>query len=107
MVETINLYEKDIHFTYTISYDIVMHLKHYNNSIAYLYFTDKNNNEINIPSNINIFTFDYTKKNAKELYLPYDENYYLICCTDDYHIFYENTLYIELKNNRGWNITTR
>lgn len=98
-----NFTEPSSEYIYEISPTIIIHLYRSNNAVAILEFTDENNNKINIPSGLVIYTKNY--QNGKKIVeKPFADNIYALCWTDDYMIELNNKLLFEIKNKRNWEI---
>ena len=86
--------------TYNVNFNINLHIKRINNAVAILYLTD----EMNVPNNILVYTYDYT--NNKRVLLNPIKQEYALCWTDNYEIELNNNILINIKNQRKWNITS-
>lgn len=91
-------------YTYNVNYNVNLHIKRINHSIAILYFTDEMNNKMNVPNDILVYTYDYSN-NERVLLNPIKQEYAL-CWTDNYEIELNKNILINIKNQRKWNITS-
>ncbi len=89
-------------YTYSISENVVIHIDKINNSVASLYFTNKSNEKINIPSGIVVYEYDF-QTNKKVSLNPIKEHF-VLCWTDNYTIEHDNKIILDIKNERKWTI---
>ena len=93
-------------YTYNIREDVVIHIDNINNSVATLYFTNKSNEKINIPSGLVVYEYDFQTK-EKVLLKPIQQHF-VLCWTDNYNIEYvfenKTILILDIKNERKWTI---
>jgi hypothetical protein len=119
-----NFSEPSSEYIYEISPTIIIHLYSSNNAVAILEFTDDNNNKINIPPGLVIYTKNYQngKKTLEKPFIDNQVNYpvvggrkevyplgaicgsYALCWTDNYMVELNNKLLFEIKNKRNWEI---
>ncbi len=84
--------------------DIFLRMKRIESSLATLYFTDEDNNILEIPKNIVIYTYNnYTAERVVLKPLP-NVPRYVLCHTDDYEIEYYSQIILSLKPQRVWKI---
>jgi hypothetical protein len=91
-------------FIFMISPTIVLHIDQNNFDFAALYFTNEQNNRINIPTEIEVYLNEdeYSKKtiqpSIKQLMYP-------LCWRDNYVVEWNNKMIVNIKNQRKWTIT--
>jgi hypothetical protein len=68
-------------YTYSISENVVIHIDTINNSVASLYFTNKSNEKINIPSGIVVYEYDF--QTNKKVSLKLIKQHFVLCWTDN------------------------
>ena len=100
MKTTFEFENSNSEYTYNVNFNINLHIKRINNAVAILYLTD----EMNVPNNILVYTYDYT--NNKRVLLNPIKQEYALCWTDNYEIELNNNILINIKNQRKWNITS-
>lgn len=84
--------------------NVFLNIKPCGSSLAMLYFTDENRAVINIPREIEIYTYDsYTYKRVILRPLPKSPRYCL-CHTDEYEIEYKNIVIMSMKPQKSWKI---
>ena len=90
-------------FTHDISENIVMHIDIIK-SVASLYFTDKTGEDINIPSGMVVYEYDF--QTNKKVLLKSIRQYFVLCWTDNYTIECNNKIILDILNERKWTITS-
>lgn len=84
--------------------EIHLHIKPCGSSLATLYFTDEDNNIIDIPKRIVVYTYDYNTHERIVLKPLPNKPRYCLCHTDDYEIEYYTEKILVLKPQKGWKI---
>lgn len=90
-------------YTYNISENVVIHIDTINNSIATLYFTNKHNEKINIPSGLVVYEYDFQTK--EKVSLKSRQQQFALCWSDNYTIKLDNKIILDIKNERKWTIS--
>jgi hypothetical protein len=94
-------------YNYNISENVVIHIDKISNSVAFLYFTNKSNEKINIPSGLVVYEYDF-QTNEKVMLKPIQQHF-VLSWTDNYtieYVFENKTIVIlDIKNERNWTIT--
>ncbi len=90
-------------YTHNISENVVIHIDKIINSVATLYFTNKYNEKIDIPSGLVVYEYDFQTK--EKLPLKSIQHHFLLCWTDNYTIEMDNKIILDIKNEREWTIT--
>ena len=98
---------KPQHYYKEINSSTIMHIERISSSIAVLKFTDELNNDIDIPTGIVVFEFDYQNVSKKIVTKPlkYTQRYCL-CSTENYVIEYNKSVLVNLHSRRVWNIVS-
>ena len=91
-------------FDYSIDFNTKLHIKRINHSVAMLYFTDVSGNKISIPGGIVVYTTDYQNIQNKIILKQINKIYYL-CWTDNYIIKLNETVLLNINNQRKWSIS--
>ena len=102
-METFDLTKTDNEHMYTMSSNMILHIKRMNHGVAVLYFTDNMSNKINIPEDIVVYTYDYHDTNKKIVQKAIKQDYPL-CWTDNYTVEYKKIQILSLNSQRAWNI---
>ena len=102
-METFDLTKTDNEHMYTMSSNMILHIKRMNHGVAVLYFTDNMSNKINIPEDIVVYTYDYQDTNKKIVQKAIQQDYPL-CWTDNYTVEYKKIQILSLNTQRAWNI---
>ena len=92
------------YFNYPIDANIILHINRVSDSIACLFFTDELGNNINIPSNINLFSYDIDNNKKRILISSIENLHYVLCWTEDYVIDLNGKNILNMKCQRVWNI---
>jgi hypothetical protein len=71
--------------------DCIIHIKPIDNTIARIYFSDKNNYPIKVPNDIKLF--DSSKTEQK----PFFNNFFVVYF-ENYTLYYQNTILLKLAN---------
>jgi hypothetical protein len=95
-----NLYIHSIHPKWKVC------IKRISHSVALLYFRDNCNDKVPIPPEIQVYTFDYNKKQPKVILQPSIINDYTLCWTDNYTVEWNGEIVLNIKNKRSWKITS-
>lgn len=89
-------------YTYDISENVVLHIYKINNSVASLYFTNKSNEKINIPSGLVVYEYNF--QTNKKVSLKPIQQHFVLCWTDNYTLELDNKIILDIKNERKWTI---
>jgi hypothetical protein len=94
-----NIFEE---FVYPITPNLILRIKRRSISIASLYFTNAENQRIEIPAEISIFA--YERPLGEIIQKPFDQEYFL-CGTDNYEIVFNEEPILDIKRQTMWSIT--
>lgn len=105
------------HYKYTVDSQLILHIKNVSDSLAYLYFTDENNNNIDIPNNIILYSVNenddkivsrsYVSSKIPEVNRPpFDGMFYYMDCTDYFEITYNDIIILTLNPTDSWEIVS-
>jgi hypothetical protein len=83
-----------------INSNIQLRITNINNGVAIMYFTDENDNKINIPNGLVVTSYDELIPIIQKPFY----NDYILYWTDDYVVEFNNNIVIQIKNKRTWNI---
>lgn len=106
MKSTFNFSNTDNEYIHAIHPGLLVHIHRISHSVASLSFTDEFNNKVPIPTEIKVYTFDYTKKQSKVIVKPSLHNDYALCWTDNYTVEWNSEIVLNIKNKRSWKITS-
>jgi hypothetical protein len=90
---------------YIITPTIHLHIKRISNGIAELYFTDETGFKMEIPNDIEIYSYDPQNNTKRYIIIPLKQNNYALAWTENYDIDYNNKTVLTLKNQRNWIIS--
>ena len=88
---------------YLINSNTYLNIKKMTKSIAMVYFTNLDNNRIDIPEEIKIYTINYMN-NQRTLQNPADKQLYTLCWSDKYTIEYNEQVILTISPERKWHI---
>jgi hypothetical protein len=94
-------FTKNYEYIYKIESDIILHIERVSNSMCNLFFTDENENIINIPDTIEVNSFNHENK---IICLPIDHKFYFLYWNNDYEISYANIIMLYIKSQKSWDI---
>jgi plasmid replication initiation protein len=104
MTTTFSFATTDCKYSKKIDENIVLNLYRTTHAVAILHFTDEMRNRINIPPGLKVYTEHY--QTGKIVLQKPIEEIYALCWSDDYQIEYNNTVVLNIKTNRTWDITS-
>ena len=90
-------------YSHFITPDILLHIECANRGTSSLYFTNKENQKIDIPTTIQVYTYDYQDTKKRILLQPCSSMFFM-GHTDHYDIEYQGQIVFQLKNKRCWDI---
>lgn len=106
MKSTFNFSNPNNEFVHIIHPELLVHIQRISHSVASLTFTDEYNNKVPIPTDIKVYTFDFTKTQPKVIVKPSLHNDYALCWTDNYTVEWNGEIAVNIKNKRSWKITS-
>ena len=98
--------KSDNEYIHEIRPELLVHINRISHSVASLTFTDEYNHKVPIPTEIRVYTFDYTKTQSKVIVKPSINNDYALCWTDNYTVEWNAEIVLNIKNKRSWKITS-
>ena len=98
-------FNSDREVSYVIDSTIHLHIKRISNGIAELYFTDETGSKIEIPNDIEVYSYDPQNNTKRYIIIPLKQNNYALAWTENYDIDYNNKTVFTLKNQRNWIIS--
>jgi hypothetical protein len=70
-----------------------------------MYFTDENNNTIDIPNGFVVYRYDFQNPNKRVIQSSIQNKIYALCWSENYDIEYNGKNIVNINNKRSWIIT--